>query len=138
MRGIFYWIWITSLKLYIGLFLLFIHLYRNIIDIQCYLSFRYTMKWSNDIYIVGWSPQSIMIWNYYDIIEYIPYSRNCVIGLYHHALFVLEVCASLISFTYFPSSPPPSLWWPPVCSLCLWTCFCFGFFVHLFCFLDST
>ena len=62
------------------------------------------MKWSNDIYIVGWSPQSITICNSYDIIEYIPYSRNCVI-VYITMPYLFYKFVPLLS--PLPTSPLP-------------------------------
>ena len=61
------------------------------------------------------------------------YSLCCI--LHPHDLLITGILYLLISVIYFslPPTPPPP-WQTPVCSLCLWVCFCFVIFVHLFCF----
>ena len=61
-------------------------------------------------------------------------STVCFISMTH--LFCSWSLHLILSLLFHSTLPPPLLWQPPVCSLCLWICFCSAMYI---CFvLDST
>ena len=106
--------------------------------------------------ISKWSPQCLfttcqytkMLHNF----DYIPHTVHFIpmthlfcnwklipLNLLHLFLFFFFWYSRLslhLTFTYFYPSLSPPFWQRPACYLCLWLCFCFVIFVHLFCFLD--
>ena len=91
--------------------------------------FLYTMKWSPNKTSYQPSPKLIQ---YYWLYSYVYVTSLRFIYFIAGSLYLL------ISRHLFCSSlKTPPLWQSPVYSLYLWVCFCFVWFVHLFCILDS-
>ena len=93
----------------------------------------YTSQYDHNTSIANigqFSKTKVTIQSYYKVVDCIS-----------HAVSFIPISHLFCNWKFVPlphlfhSSPPnPPLWKPPVCSLCLWVCFCFVMFVHLFCF----
>ena len=93
--------------------------------------FLYITKWSPQYLQLPFAPYKVMTMLFFFLTMLLTV---CFISMTH--LFCNWSLHLSLSRLFHSTLPPPLLWQPPVCSLCLWICFCFAMYI---CFvLDST
>ena len=106
----------------------------SIIDLQYNISSWYTIQWfdiSRHFKMITMVSLVVICHHTKILHNYWLYSPHCTLHTCDSLILQLEVCTSYLSHLFL-SSPNPSS--NHLFVLCIYDCFCFVMFVHLFCF----